>query len=253
MIIVRTLVLALLAYLLPLAGHGGEARVAVASNFAHTLAAIAAQFESETNHQIQISFASSGKLYAQILHGAPYDLLLSADQDIPRSLIDKGIGLGESLFTYARGTLVLWSSKAGYLGDGGQVLREGGFNRLAIANPRVAPYGRAASEVLEALGLDQSLQGRLVMGENIAQTYQFVATNNAELGFIALSQTLGQATETQGSMWLVPKELYRPIRQDAVLLSRGRDNAAALAFFDFLQSQRARAIIEDHGYHWEEH
>jgi molybdate transport system substrate-binding protein len=191
-----------------------------------------------------LSVASSGKLYAQILQGAPFDVLLSADRATPAALVAAGYAVDASRFTYARGRLVLWSAVAG---DARERLLQGRFRKLAIANPRLAPYGAAAEETLTRLDVLPAIRSRLVMGENIAQTYQFVATGNATLGLLAASQVLTQGEVPPGA-WLVPDRLHRPIDQDAVLLDHGRDNSAAIALLRFLRSPAAGAVMRRHGY-----
>ena len=223
-----------------------EVRVAVAANFAPVLAQLAAPFTEASGHHLRVSSGSSGKLYAQISHGAPFDVLLSADAERPRRLEADGQVVAGSRFTYARGRLVLWSAKPGVVDNRGEVLRRGTFRRLAIANPRIAPYGAAAQDVLEGLRLWHAVQGRLVQGEDIGQTFQFVYTGNAELGFVAWSQI--KARGESGSFWLVPEALHRPIEQQAVLLTGAADNAAARAFLEFLCGPRAREIIAAAGY-----
>jgi molybdate transport system substrate-binding protein len=221
----------------------GEARIAVASNFAPLMPALAKRFEQDTGHTIVISSASTGKLYAQIIHGAPFDVFLAADDDYPRRLEREGRSVSGSRFTYAIGRLALWSPRPGYV-DGGGVLKQKSFRKLAMANPRLAPYGTAAREVLEKLGLWASLQPKMVFGENIAQTHQFVASGNAELGFVAYSQVQAQA----GSHWLVPASLHAPLRQDALLLQHGKDSPAAKAFLTFLRGATAAALIQAQGF-----
>jgi len=222
----------------------GEARIAVASNFATVMPYLAERFRQETGHELIVSTASTGKLYAQIIHGAPFDVFLAADDDYPRRLEQEGRAVPGSGSTYAVGRLALWSPRAGYVDAQGGVLKQGGFRKLAVANPRLAPYGEAAREALGKLGLWSGLQPKMVFGENIAQTYQFVASGNADLGFVAYSQINGGA----GSHWLVPATLHSPLRQDAVLLNRGQDNPAARAFLAFLRSPAATGIIESQGY-----
>lgn len=220
-----------------------EVRVAVASNFTAVMKQIAAGFEAATGHGLVISYGSTGKIYAQIVNGAPFEAFLAADQARPQRLVEEG--RASDRFTYAVGRLVLWSPNPDRVDAEAAVLRTGDFRRLAIANPVTAPYGAAALQVLERLGLVQALEPRLVRGDNIAQAYQFVATRNAELGFVALAQV---ALEPGGSRWPVPLELYDPIRQDAVLLEKGRDNPAARAFLDYLAGPEARAVIARFGY-----
>jgi molybdate transport system substrate-binding protein len=226
-----------------------QARVAVAANFAEVLQALTGAFEQAHDHRLETVAGSTGRLYAQIIHGAPFDVLLAADQERPERLIASGHALAESRFTYAVGRLALWSLNAGGVGsDGGETLRQGGFRKLAIANPKLAPYGAAAVETLAGLAILQRVQPRLVLGENIGQTYAMVATGNADMGFVALSQLRSARHGGSGSLWIVPEALHHPIRQDAVLLIRGRSNPAAEAFLDFLRQPAVRARIEAFGY-----
>lgn len=222
--------------------------VAVASNFAPVMPVLAARFERETGHRLSVALGASGRLYAQIRNGAPFQVFLSADDDKPAQLEKADAAVPGSRFTYAIGALVLWSPKVAAVDAEGQVLARGGFEKLALANPRLAPYGEAAVQVLRALGLHERLQPRFVLGENIAQTYQFAASGNAELAFVALSQVWQDGRLRAGSAWIVPPQLHRPIRQDAVLLLAGRGQPAAEAFMAFLKSAPARAIIQAHGY-----
>ena len=222
-----------------------EIQVAVASNFAPAVRQLASRFEKETGHQVKLSFGSTGKQYAQILHGAPFHAWFAADAYRPMRLEEAGRIVPGSRFTYARGRLVLWSPQLGLVDDEGEVLRRGDFRHLALANPRLAPYGLAARQVLEKLGLWQILQNRLVRGENIGQTYQFVKTGNAELGLVAASQVLDRSRTEKGSFWLLPADLHGPIEQQAVLL---RDEEAARAFLAFAASEAGRAIIRANGY-----
>lgn len=228
--------------------QAGEVRVAVASNFAAPMERIVALFQQQSGHTVKVSLGSSGKLYAQIAGGAPYDVFLSADEMIPKRLAQEGLAVGGSRFVYALGNLVLWSAQPGFVDPKGAVLRNGGFNKLAIADPKIAPYGMAAKETLEKLTMWNAIQGKLVKGENVTRTYQLAATENAELAFIALSQVMRDGKVTEGSWWLVPSELHRPIRQSAVLLSGAQDQEAALAFLAYLKSQKAAAIIRGFGY-----
>jgi molybdate transport system substrate-binding protein len=237
-----------LAWLLAFSAAADTVQVAVASNFSQPMARIAAAFQRDTGHQLLLSSGSSGKFYAQIASGAPFEVFLSADDEIPLRLEKEGHAVAGSRTTYAIGKLVLWSPRPGYVDDKGEVLRGGGFTRLAVANPKTAPYGAAARELMERQGLRQTLQPRLVQGESIAQAYQFVASGNAELGFVALSQVRNESGEIRGSLWLVPQALYTPIRQDAVLLAKGRGKAAAGQFMAYLGSPKAAAIIQSFGY-----
>ncbi len=228
---------------------GDEALVAVASNFARAARALEAQFEDNGSHSITIVSGSTGKLYAQIVNGAPYDVFLAADQHRPALLEEEGRVVDDSRFTYAAGRLSLWSPDSSRVAvDGASTLSRGDFQRLAIANPRLAPYGAAAEEALEALGLAESLAAKLVTGENVGHVYSMVATGNAELGFVSLSQVLTTVEADAGSRWDVPVELHGPIRQDAVLLDHGRANAAAAEFLHFLRGSTARRLIESFGY-----
>lgn len=242
----RVLLLILLAAMPP-AATAVEATVAVAANFTAPAQRIAADFERRSGHRLHLSFGSTGKFYSQIVHGAPFDVLLAADAATPQRLLAEGRAVTGSGYTYALGRLVLWSAQSGLVDGQGEVLRHGRFARLAIANPKLAPYGAAARQVLQRLGLWDALAPKLVTGENIAQAYQFVATGNAELGFVALAQVSGGGP-ARGSLWRVPERLYDPIRQDAVLLARAADNTAARAFLDYLRGAAARAVIRDYGY-----
>lgn len=226
----------------------GEVSVAVAANFAQPLARLAEGFKASTGHTLKISSGSTGKLYSQVVAGAPFEVLLSGDDETPARLAAEGHALAATRFTYATGRLVLWSATPGLVDAQGAVLAGTSFRYLAIANPRTAPYGRAAMEVLRARGLADVLEPRLVTGESIAQTYQFVLTGNAELGLVALSQVRVPGRQTSGSLWLVPTTLHREIRQDAVLLRTGENHAAARALLDYLKSEPARALIRTYGY-----
>jgi molybdate transport system substrate-binding protein len=227
--------------------QAAEVPVAVAANFAAPLEKLAISFEKASGHHLLISSGSSGKLYAQIIGGAPFEVMLSADAERPTRLEKEGAAVAGTRFTYAIGKLVLWSMDPGLVDPAGAVLGTSRFRHVAISNPETAPYGAAARQVLQGLDLWQRLAPRLVQGEDIGQTWQFVATGNAELGFMALSQVRA-AGKPQGSLWIVPAKLYRPIEQQAVLLARGKDDPAARAFLDFLRSAPARALIEEFGY-----
>ncbi|MFO0490731.1 MAG: molybdate ABC transporter substrate-binding protein [Curvibacter sp.] len=226
--------------------NASEVQVAVAANFAAPMQRIAPLFEADTGHKAVLAIGSTGRFYAQIRNGAPFDVMLSADDETPAKLEQEG--QGGNRFTYAIGKLVLWSKQPGLVDAHGEVLRSGRFERLALADPKLAPYGAAAIEVLGRLGLADALRPRLVQGENIAQAYQFVATENAQLGFVALSQVWSDGRLREGSAWLVPSNLHTPIRQDAILLRKGRDNPAALELMQYLRSDKARAIIRAYGY-----
>ncbi|HSC81580.1 MAG TPA: molybdate ABC transporter substrate-binding protein [Chitinolyticbacter sp.] len=238
--------LALLALFTALPLHAAEVRVAVAANFAGPMKAIAADFERASGHTVIISTGATGKFYAQIVAGAPFDVLLAADDETPKKLEDEGQAVAGSRFSYAVGRLVLWRAKVGPVNEA--VLKAGNWRKLAIANPKVAPYGRAAVEALSALKLYDAVLSKLVQGENIAQTHQFVASGNAELGLIALSQVFDDGRITSGAGWIVPEQLHQPIRQDAALLKRGANNAAAKALLTYLKSEPARQLIARYGY-----
>ncbi len=225
-----------------------ELNVAVAANFTAPMQKIAAAFEKETGHKLALSFGSTGKFYAQIRNGAPFEVLFAADQETPARLEQEGQGVAGTRFTYATGKLVLWSKQPGLIDDKGEVLRTGSFERLALADPKLAPYGAAAMQTLNQLGLADALAGKLVQGQSIGQAYQFVATRNAPLGFVALSQVYAEGRLTEGSAWMVPEALYTPIRQDALILAKGRDNAAAADLMRYLQGEAAQAVIRSYGY-----
>lgn len=239
---------ALGAGLLACAAQAEDVQVAVAANFTAPMEAIAAEFAKDTGHKAVLSSGATGKFYAQIQNGAPFEVFLSADESTPAKLDSEGATVKGSRFTYAVGTLVLWSARDGYVDGKGDVLRKGDFQHLAVANPKTAPYGAAAMATLDKLGLTQKLQGRLVQGENIAQTQQFIATGNAELGFVALSQVYKDGKITSGSAWIVPAQYHQPIRQDAVILAKGKDNPAAKALVEYLKGDKAKAVIKSYGY-----
>ncbi|QID19497.1 molybdate ABC transporter substrate-binding protein [Nitrogeniibacter mangrovi] len=231
-----------------LPAHADTVAVAVAANFTAPMQQIARAFEADTGHTAQLSFGSTGKLYAQIANGGPFDVFLAADRARPEKLEADGIGVPGTRFTYAVGRLVLWSPEPGMVDAQGRVLATGRFRHLAIANPKTAPYGAAALEVMDKLGVRKPLEARIVRGENIAQAWQFVATGNAELGFVAASQLFRDGQPLGGSRWDVPTGLYTPIRQDAIMLRRGADNAAATALIAYLKSDAAAKIIQAYGY-----
>ena len=227
--------------------------VAVAANFYAPLKNIAADFEKETGLKVRLVSGASGKIFAQIRNGAPFDVFLSADQTKPLALEKAGLGVADSRFTYAQGMLVLWSSQPDLAVSDGEILRSKSFHRLAIANPKLAPYGAAAKDVLRRLKLYDSVKAKLVYGENIAQTFQFVVSGNAQLGFIALSQVIqlsrsGRFDFNSGSLWKVPSHLHAPIYQDAIVLQRAKNNPTAKAFVQFLRSKQAETIIRSYGY-----
>ena len=222
--------------------------VAVASNFIAPMQQIAAQFAQDTGHKAELSFGATGKFYAQINHGAPFDILLSADESTPQKLATQGQADAASRFTYAIGQLALWSQDEHMIDGSSQVLTANNWNHIAVANPKLAPYGAAALQTLNKLGLTNSVTPKMVQGENIGQTYQFVASGNAPLGFVALSQIMQNGRITSGSAWLVPSCMHAPIRQDAIMLRKAQTNPAAQAFMDYLKSEKARTIITSYGY-----
>ncbi len=226
--------------------HADTVAVAVAANFTAPMKQIAAEFEEKTGHVAQLSFGSSGKFVAQIQNGAPFDVFLSADQQKPEVLETAGTAVAGSRFSYALGRLALWTIQPDI--DPLATLRNGQFNKLAIANPRLAPYGLAATQVITQLGLSEPIESKLVQGDSIAQAWQFVSTGNADLGFVALSQISLNGKISKGTAWVVPLEQHDPIRQDAVLLQRGEHNKAAVALLQYLQSAPARLIIRQYGY-----
>ncbi len=225
-----------------------EVQVAVAANFTGPMQVIAPLFERDTGHKAIPSFGATGKFYAQVVNGAPFEVLLAADDETPARMVREGHAVAGTPFTYAIGTLVLWSAKADFVDDKGEILKKGGFRHLAIANPKTAPYGAAALQAMGRLGVADNLKPLFVQGENIAQTQQFVATGAAELGFIAYSQVIKNGRIGSGSGWIVPAKLYEPIRQDAVILAKGRDKPAALALLNYLKGDKAKAIIRSFGY-----
>lgn len=230
------------------AAQAAEVQVAVAANFTAPIQAIAADFEKDTGHKLVAAYGATGQFYTQIKNGAPFEVFLAADDTTPARLESEGDTVNGSRFTYAVGTLALWSAKDGYVDNQGQVLKRNDFQHLSIANPKAAPYGLAATQVLDKLGLTDQVKSKLVEGQNITQAYQFVSTGNAELGFVALSQVYKDGKVTGGSAWIVQAELHDPIKQDAVILTKGRDNHAAVALVDYLKGPKAAAIIQAYGY-----
>jgi len=230
-----------------------EVTVAVAANFTAPMQKIAQAFEQDTGHKAKLVFGSTGKFYAQIKNGAPFAVLLSADVETPARLEQEGAAVAGTRFTYAVGRLALWSKNPALVDNKGQVLLskttdKNSFKKLAIADPKLAPYGAAAIEVIEGMGASAKVMTKLVQGDSIGQAFQFVMTENAELGFVAYSQISTDGRITQGSAWVVPQNLYTPLRQDAALLSLGKDNAAALALIKYMRTDRAKTIIRTYGY-----
>ena len=240
-----TLILSLLA---SVTAYADEVQVAVAANFTAPMQAIAAQFEHDTGHKAVLAFGATGKFYAQITNGAPFDVLLSADDETPARLVKEGHVVTGSTFPYAIGKLVIWSPDPKLIDNKGEILKKGGFKHIAIANPKTAPYGAAAVQTMSKLGVLESVKPLFVQGENISQTHQFVTTGNAELGFVAYSQVIKNGQIGGGSGWLVPANLYDPIRQDAVLLAKGQNNPAAKALLDYLKGEKAQVVIKSFGY-----
>ena len=228
--------------------HADEVQIAVAANFTAPMKAIAARFERETGHKVLASYGATGRFYAQIKNGAPFEILLAADDDTPARLEKEGAAVAGTRFTYAIGKLVLWSAQAGLVDANGEFLKKGAFEHLAIANPKLAPYGAATVDVLQKLKLFTVLEPKFVLGENISQTWQFVDTGNAQLGFVAMSQVYENGKLKSGSAWVVPASLYAPIRQDAVLLEKAKGKPAAESFVKYLKSDAARAVIRAFGY-----
>jgi molybdate transport system substrate-binding protein len=240
--------LSLIACAISTASLAAEVQVAVASNFTAPMKVIAADFEKATGDKVVASFGATGQFYAQIKNGAPFEVFLSADDTTPAKLEREKMTVPGTRFTYATGALALWSSKSGYVDANGDVLKGNAFTHLSIANPKAAPYGLAATQVLDKLGLTQAVTPKIVQGENISQAQQFVATGNAELGFVALSQIYKDGRVTSGSAWIVPASLHDPIKQDAVTLEKGKNNPAAKAFVDYLKGPRAAQAIKSFGY-----
>ncbi|MBL8413033.1 MAG: molybdate ABC transporter substrate-binding protein [Propionivibrio sp.] len=241
-----TLLVAL--FLASLGTCADEVQVAVAANFTAPMQKIAAGFEKDTGHKAALSFGATGKFYAQIVNGAPFEVFLAADDENPARLEKEGHAVAGSRFTYAIGKLVLWSADPDRVDAKGDVLKTGSFKHIALANPKTAPYGAAAIEAMTKLGVLARLEPLFVQGENISQAHQFISTGAAELGFVALSQVFKEGKVTGGSMWAVPASLHQPILQDAVLLAKGKDKAAPAALLTYLKGENARAIIRSYGY-----
>ena len=225
-----------------------EVQVAVAANFTAPIQAIASEFEKDTGHKLIAAYGATGQFYTQIKNGAPFEVFLAADDSTPEKLEKEGDIVPGSRFTYAIGTLALWSAKDGYVDDAGKVLEENQFKHLSIANPKAAPYGLAATQVLAKLGLTDKVKDKIVEGQNITQAYQFVSTGNAELGFVALSQIFKDGKVSHGSAWIIPETMHDPIKQDAVILKKGENNPAAKALTEYLKGPKAEAIIKSYGY-----
>ena len=236
------------ALALSAAAQAEVVQIAVAANFTAPARALAEVFARTTGHEAKLSFGATGAFYTQIKNGAPFDVLLAADNERPARLEKEGDTVPGSRFTYATGQLVLWSAKPGLVDDEGAVLKHGQFGKIAIANPKNAPYGAAAVEAMNKLGLAAALQPKLVTGESIGQTYNFIATGNAELGFVALAQVLDGGKLKSGSMWVVPAQYHAPIIQDAVILNRAASNPAAKAWMELLKTPQSKELIRSYGY-----
>ncbi len=243
--LIRCLLIALLSLSQPQA-WAESLHLAVAANFTAAARELAPLFERESGHTIKLSYGSTGKLYAQIAHGAPFELFLAADAERPQRAEAEGLAVAGSRFTYAIGRLALWSPEPGRFDDGEAYLKAGGISRAAMANPKTAPYGRAAREVMERLGVWSEMRPKMVRGDSIAQTFQFSASGNVDVGFVAYSQV--KAWSGEGSVWLIPQDYYAPIAQQAVLLKKGEHNPAAIAFVEFLKGATAREVIAGYGY-----
>lgn len=230
------------------AASAAELMVAVAANFAAPMKIISQQFERETGHTLKMSFGGTGQFYAQIKNGAPFAVLLAADHETPAKIEREGLSVAGTRFTYAIGRLALWSKKPDLIDPNGEILRSDSFTKIAIANPKLAPYGVAAFQVLNKLGLTEKMAPRIVEGANIGQAYQFVASGNAPLGFVALSQVYENGKIKEGSAWIVPADLYQPLRQDAVLLKPGVGNPAADALLKYLKGEQAQSVMRTFGY-----
>jgi molybdate transport system substrate-binding protein len=225
-----------------------EVHLAVAANFIEPVKNIAREFERDTGNAVTVTSGATAKFYAQIKSGAPFDMLLAADETTPQRLENEGAAVAGSRFTYAIGKLVLWSAQGGMVDSEGKVLAKGNFEHISIASPAAAPYGAAAVETLRSLKLFDVLQPKLVQGENIGQAFQFVMSGNAPLGFVAMSQVFENGKLKSGSAWIVPANLYKPIRQDAIILAYGKDKPAVLAFNQYLKGDAARQVIRSFGY-----
>jgi len=234
--------------LLAFTAHAAEVKVAISANFVQPMKEIAAEFEKDTGHKLNLTQGASGKFYAQISNGAPFDVFLSADDETPSRLVKEGKAVAGTQFTYAIGRLALWSPDASLIDQGGDVLKTDKFKFIAIANAKVAPYGRAAVQTMQKLGVLTKIEPRVVQGESISQTFQFVTSGNAQLGFIALSQVWENSKLKTGSAWVVPEAMHEQLKQDVVLLNAGKDSQAAAALIAYLKSDKARKFIERYGY-----
>lgn len=228
--------------------QAAEVKVAVAANFAQPMKDIAAEFEKDTGHKLAITQGATGKFYAQITNGAPFEVFLSADDETPAKLVKEGKAVTGTQFTYAIGRLVLWSPDEKLVDQGGAVLKTDRFKYISIANAKVAPYGRAAVQTMQKLGVLTAIEPRVVQGESITQAHQFVTSGNAQIGFVALSQVWESGKLKSGSAWIVPEEMHDQLKQDLVLLNPGKDSKAAQALVDYMKSEKAKKVIERYGY-----
>lgn len=244
----RFLITGLLSFGVSCAAQAEEVHVAVAANFSAPMKVLATDFEKATGHKVVTTFGATGKFYAQIKNGAPFDVFLAADDETPAKLERENGTVPGSRFTYATGKLLLWSAKPDYVDAKGEILKKNTFAHIALATPKLAPYGLAAEETMKKLGVYDSLQPKFVQGESIGQTFTFVSTGNAELGFVALSQVYEDGKIKSGSGWIVPASLHNPIRQDAVILNKGKDNKAAAELTKYLQSESVKTVIRSFGY-----
>ena len=241
-------VLALVAMTVAIPAVADDVNVAVAANFTAPMKQIAADFEKDTGHKAILSFGSTGKFYTQIREGAPFQVFFAADDETPARIEKEGGAVAGTRMTYAIGKLVLWSKQSSVVDDKGAVLKSGKAERIAIADPKLAPYGAAAVETMTKMGVYEQLKGKIVQGESIGQAYQFAASGNAPMGFVALSQVYADGKLKEGSAWIVPAELYSPIRQDVLVLEKGKDNPAAKALVEYIKGDKARAVIKSFGY-----
>ncbi|MFT5716642.1 MAG: molybdate transport system substrate-binding protein [Oleiphilaceae bacterium] len=225
-----------------------QVRIAVAGNFYQPLKLISAQFSQLSGHELQVSVGSTGKLYAQIINGAPFDVLISADQIRPTKLAAQQLAIKKTQFTYAIGKLVLWSRDQSLIDNQGMHLKTGTLKHLAIANPKIAPYGEQAVNVLKNMGIYQQLASKLILGQSVGQTFQHLSTGSVQQGILALSQVMQDGTISSGSGWIIPDALYQPIQQDAILLNKGKNNAAAIAFLAYLKNPQSEKVIRSFGY-----
>ena len=245
---IKTLLMAAAALALPPAAWPASTSIAVAANFAAPMRSLVQSFEKNTGHKVVVALGATGQLYAQIKNGAPFDVLLAADDETPKKLESEGLAVSGSRASYAIGRLVLWSKRGELIDAKGEFLSTGRFDRIAIANPKLSPYGLAAVEVIEKLGLTQAIKPKAIEASNITQAHQFVASGNAEIGFVALAQVAEGGKIKSGSGWIIPESLHSPIQQDLVLLQRGKTNPAAQQLIEFLRSENAKAVIRSYGY-----